>query len=164
MGTGGKGCLELAVASQNVKEKSMNNAIVSTVILVISGLILTIIGTATLFAPIAFLGTTGIDLGGQINLLSEIRAPGAALLAGGIVILLGVFVAQLRLTSTVIAILMFLSYGLGRFLSIALDGMPAQSIVAATIVEIGLGLANIFVLLNYWKTPGAVSGSQFFKA
>ena len=127
----------------------MKNTRIVKAILVISGLILMIIGTATLFAPVAFLGTTGIDLGGQINLLSEIRAPGAALLASGLIILLGAFVTRLTSTSAVISTLLFLSYSIGRILSIVIDGQPAQSIMGATVIEMILGLAGLFVLMSH---------------
>ncbi|MEM7030968.1 MAG: DUF4345 domain-containing protein [Chloroflexota bacterium] len=127
----------------------MKNSKVVKTILFVSGLILLGIGSATLFAPVAFLGTSNIDLGGQVNLLSEIRAPGAALLASGLVIILGVFVANLTFTSTVISTLVFLSYGIGRILSIVIDGLPAQEFVAVTVVEMIIGLAGVFVLLKY---------------
>ena len=127
----------------------MKNTRIVKAILIISGLILMIIGTATLFAPVAFLGTTGIDLGGQINLLSEIRAPGAALLASGLIILLGAFVTRLTSTSAVISTLLFLSYSIGRILSIVIDGQPAQSIMGATVIEMILGLAGLFVLMSH---------------
>ena len=127
----------------------MKNSKVLKTLLFVSGLILVGIGAATLFAPVDFLGTTGIDLGGQISLLSEIRAPGGALLASGILIMLGIFVAKLTFTSTVISTLMFLSYGLSRILSIIIDGTPAQAIVAATVLEIVIGLTGIFALLKY---------------
>ena len=127
----------------------MKNSKVVKTILVISGLIATAIGAATLFAPEAFLGTSGIDLGGQVSLFSQIRAPGAAMLGSGLIMLLGVFVSQLTFTSTVISTLVFLGYGVGRIVSMATDGMPVQDMVAATGLEIIIGLAGIFALLRY---------------
>ena len=121
-------------------------------LLFVSGLIATGIGAATLFAPVAFLGTSSIDLGSQVNLLSEVRAPAGALLAGGIVILSGIFVNRLTFTSTVIAALMFLSYGVGRVLSVAVDGVPADAIVGATALEIVIGLAALFMLVRGGET------------
>lgn len=127
----------------------MRNSKVVKTILFVSGLILLGIGAVTLFAPVAFLGTSGIDLGGQVNLLSEIRAAGGALLASGTLIILGVFVAKLTFTSTVIAIMVYLSYGVARILGMAIDGLPAQEFVVVTVVEIVIGLAGVFALLNY---------------
>ncbi|MEM7334330.1 MAG: DUF4345 domain-containing protein [Chloroflexota bacterium] len=133
----------------------MKNSKALKTLLFVSGLILSFIGSATLFAPVDFLGTSGIDLGGQVNLLSEIRAPGAALLASGVVIILGVFIQKLTYTSTVLSILIFLSYGIGRVISIASDGLPAQEIVAATVVEIIIGLAGIYALVRYQEQEPA---------
>ena len=117
--------------------------------LLFSGLVATGIGAVTLFAPVNFLGRLGIDLVGEINLLSSIRAAGSAFLASGIVIILGVFVPKLTYTSTIIATLMFLSYGIARIFSMAIDGMPADGIVAATVLEMFIGLAGVFALLKY---------------
>ncbi len=133
----------------------MKNSKVVKTILFISGLILVGIGAATLFTPVAFLGTSGIDLGGQVNLLSEVRAPGGALLASGLIILLGVFVSNLTFTSTVISTLVFLSYAVGRILSMAVDGLPAQEFVVVTVIELIIGLAGVFVLLNYRENKQA---------
>ena len=130
----------------------MKNSKALKAYLFISGLIAIAIGASTLFTPVDFLGRigpSGIDLGGQINLLSSIRAAGAAYLASGIVIILGVFVAKLTFTSTVIATLMFLSYGIARIFSRAIDGMPADAVTAATVLEMTIGLAGVFFLLKY---------------
>ncbi|MBV7327003.1 DUF4345 domain-containing protein [Chloroflexi bacterium TSY] len=127
----------------------MKNSKVVKTILFISGLILLGIGAATLFAPVDFLGTSNIDLGGQVNLFSEIRAAGGALLASGILVIAGVFIAPLTFTSTVIATMAFLSYGIARILGMAVDGMPAQEFVAVTGVEMIIGLAGVFLLLKY---------------
>jgi len=127
----------------------MKNSKVVKAILFVSGLILVGIGSATLFAPVAFLGTSGIDLGGQISLLSGIRAAGGALLASGVLILSGIFVANLTFTSTIISTMIFLSYGIARSLGMVIDGLPAPELMAATVVEIIIGLANVFALLKY---------------
>jgi uncharacterized protein with PQ loop repeat len=63
--------------------------------------------------------------------------------------MLGAFVAKLTFTSAVISIVMYLSYGISRILSIAVDGMPAEGLVLATVVEIIIGLVGVFALLRY---------------
>lgn len=128
----------------------MKNSKALKTLLVFSGLIATGIGVVTLFAPVEGFGRLGIDLGGQINLLSFIRAVGGAfVVTGGIVIILGVFVAKLTFTSTILATLMFLSFGLGRLFSMVIDGMPGDVIVAAIVLEMIIGLAGLFALLKY---------------
>ena len=127
----------------------MKNSNVLKTILIISGLIASGIGATILFAPVAFYATYGIELGGNFSLLNEIRAPGAALLASGILIMLGAFVAKLTFTSTVISIMIYLSKGISRILSMVIDGIPAEVLVMATVVEIIIGLVSIFALLKY---------------
>ena len=127
----------------------MKNSKVLKTILILSGLIASVIGALILFAPVAFYATNNIELGGNINLLNEIRAPGAALLASGILIISGAFVDKLAFTSVVVSTLLYLSYGLSRVMSIAIDGMPVEGLVQATILEIIIGLASIFALVRY---------------
>ncbi len=127
----------------------MKNSNVLKTILFVSGLIATGTGGAILFIPAEFFATNGIELGSNISLLSETRAPGGALLASGILIMSGAFVAKLSFTSTVVSALVFLSYGLSRILSIAIDGMPADGLVQAAGLEIVIGLACVFVLEKY---------------
>ena len=127
----------------------MKNSKVLKTILLISGLIATGVGGAILFLPVAFHAISGIELGGNISLLNEIRAAGDALLAMGILIVSGAFVAKLIFTSTVVSTLLYLSYGLSRFLSIAIDGMPAEVLVQVTVLEMVIGLVCVFALAKY---------------
>ena len=127
----------------------MKNSRVVKVILAVSGLILLGVGSATLFAPEAFLGTSGINLGGQASLFSEIRAAGGALLLSGILILSGIFIPRMTFTSMVIAIAMFLSYGVARILSMSVDGLPDTAIVGATVLEMVIAFAGIFALIRF---------------
>lgn len=117
-------------------------------ILFISGLIAAGVGGAILFNPIAFHATTGIELGGDINLLNEIRAPGGALLASGLLIMLGAFVEKLTFTSTLVSALLYLSYGLSRIVSMTIDGMPAEELVQVAVLEIVIGLICVFFLVR----------------
>lgn len=127
----------------------MKNSIVLKIILFISGLIAIGIGGTILTMPAAFYATNGINLEGNINLLNEIRASGGALLASGILIILGAFITKLTFTSTVISTLLYFSYGLSRILSIVLDGMPSEGLVQAVILELIIGLFCIFAFLKY---------------
>lgn len=134
---------------QKGKVENMKNSKVLKTILFISGLIATGVGGAILFMPAVFYATYGIELGGGNSLLNEIRAPGGALLASGIFIMLGAFVAKLTFTSAVVSTLLYLPYGLSRVLSMAIDGMPAEGLVQAAVLEIVIGLVGVFVLAKY---------------
>ncbi len=127
----------------------MKNSKVLKTILIISGLIATGIGATILFAPVAFYATYGIELDGNFSLLNEMRAPGGALLASGILIMSGAFVDKLAFTAVVVSTLLYLSYGLSRVMSIAIDGMPAEGLVQAAALEIITGLACVFALVKY---------------
>jgi hypothetical protein len=118
----------------------MKNSKVLKTVLFFSGLIATGIGGAILLIPTAFYATYGINLGGDISMLNEIRTPGGSLLAAGILIISGAFVASLTFTSAVIAALIYLSYGVSRILSIGIDGMPSEGLVQATAFEIVIGV------------------------
>ena len=127
----------------------MKNSKVLKTILLISGLIASAIGATILFAPGAFYATYGIELGGNLSLLNEIRASGGALLASGILIMSGAFVDKLAFTAAVVSTLLYLSYGLSRVMSIVIDGMPVEGLVQAAVIEIVTGLACIFALVKY---------------
>ncbi|MBG0829382.1 DUF4345 domain-containing protein [Planomonospora sp. ID67723] len=128
-------------------------------VLLVAGLVAVGIGGAILFAPAAFHGVNGIELGGDSNLLSEMRAPGGMLLAIGALVVLGAFVSRLAFTAAVVGALSFLSYASSRVLGIAVDGMPAGGLVLATVLEAVIGLACVSVLLRY-RHDGVRTGSH----
>lgn len=140
---------ERGLAKQKGKLENMKNSSLLKVILIISGLVATGIGGAILFLPTAFYATNGIELGGNISLLNEVRAPGGALLASGILIVLGAFVTNLTFISLVVSTLLYLSYGLSRTVSIAIDGIPSEGLVQAAALEMVIGLVCIFALSRY---------------
>lgn len=127
----------------------MKNSKILKTILFFSGLIASGIGTAILFSPVAFYATNGIELAADLSLLNEIRAPGGALLATGILIISGAFVDKLAFTAAIVSSLLYLSYGLSRVMSIAVDGMPVEGLIQATIVELVTGLVCIFAFVKY---------------
>jgi len=129
----------------------MKNSKILKTILIISGLIASGIGAAILFAPVEFYATYGIVLGDNFSLLNEIRASGGALFASGVLITSGAFVDKLAFTAVVVSTLLYLSYGLSRVLSIMVDGMPADELVQATVIEIVTGLTCVFALVKYRK-------------
>lgn len=127
----------------------MKNSKILKLILMIAGLIGMGVGGAILFVPVAFHATTGIALGSDASLLSEIRAPGGALLVFGMLIITGAFVANLRLIATLVAAMLYISYGFSRILSMVIDGMPDTGLVQVTVLEIVIGLVCCFALIKY---------------
>ena len=130
----------------------MKNSKLLKLVLLVSGLIAIGIGSAILFVPATFYATYGIELGSDASLANEIRAPGGALLAMGVLIVAGVFVAELTFASTVIAAVLCLSYGLSRLMSMATDGLPDGGLVGAAAFEFAIGAASLLALLRARKT------------
>jgi hypothetical protein len=63
------------------------------------------------------------------KILKSILLISGLLLSGvGTAILLGAFIHKLSYTSTIVSFVVFVSFGLGRVLSIVLDGMPSRRI------------------------------------
>ena len=120
----------------------MKNSKVLKIFLIISGLLLTFIGGSTLFMPVEIKASSGIDLAGNISILNDIRASAALILSLAILLLLGAFNKKLTYTSSLISFLLFLSLGLGRALSMLLDGMPVDAMVKATGLEFVLGIVG----------------------
>ena len=69
--------------------------------------------------------------------------------------MLGVFHARMRFTSTVVASVLYALFTIGRALSLALDGMPADTLVKATVVEGIVAAAAIFALVKYRESRSA---------
>lgn len=115
-------------------------------LLFVSGLVAIAIGASILVAPAAFHASYGTDLGTNANLLSEIRAPGGALLVLGILMLVGAFTPTFTLASTAIAAAVYLAYGVSRLVSIGLDGMPGEGLLIATAIELVIGVGAAVTL------------------
>ncbi len=107
--------------------------------LAVAGLSAAGIGVAIVTVPRSFYAVYGIDLGTDPSLVNELRAPGANLLALGVIILGGIFNARLAPLSAVLAVTVFLAYAFGRIVSMAVDGMPSPGLFEALIIEIGIG-------------------------
>jgi hypothetical protein len=127
----------------------MQNSAVLKTILIVAGLIGAGVGAAILFIPEAFHATTGIRLGGDVSLLNEMRASGGALLTGGVLVMSGAWVPKLTFTSTMVAALLYLSYGFSRVLSMVIDGMPDPGLVQVAVLEIVIGTVCVFALAKY---------------
>ena len=127
----------------------MENSRMLKTVLFVSGLIATGVGGLILFTPQTLYVASGIELGHNIIQLSEVRAAGGALFASGVLIMSGAFVARLAFTSAMVSTVLYLSYGVSRVLSMAIDGMPSDGLVQATVLEMAIGLTGVFVLVKY---------------
>ena len=106
-----------------------------------AGLTALAVGLAILLSPQAFYAGQGISLAPFAGpaLLSELRAPAAALAALGAAILAGALRPRLAHSAAALGALVFLAFASGRLLGLALDGAPGAGILAALAVELALG-------------------------
>lgn len=115
-------------------------------LLLLCGSIAVAIGAGILLSPHAFFASNGIELGADPNQLSEVRAPGAALLVLGAGMLCGVWVRSWTQVATALGAAVYLAYGAARLASMAIDGLPAGGLVGATVVELLLGVGCLLAL------------------
>lgn len=101
---------------------------------------------AILFVPDEFHASSGIVIGSDENLLSEVRAAGGALLACAMIVLLGAFISRLTFTALLLSTVLYLSYGVSRLVSMAVDGLPSLNLMAVTLFELGIGLVCALAL------------------
>ena len=123
------------------------------ILLAFGGVLAAGIGVGLLFAPAAFHGANGIEIGTDINLLSEVRAPGGVLLVAGVAMLGGAFARRFATLATAIGAAMFLAYGLARLVAMSLDGIPGPGLVTATVIEWILGILFARTLIT--ASPGS---------
>lgn len=109
--------------------------------LVLAGAVALAIGATLLVDPHALYATNQIALADDASTLSEVRAPGAFLVAAGVAILFGALRSAWTAASTRVSAALYLAYAAGRAIGWALDGEPASGLVAAMAIELVLGAA-----------------------
>lgn len=112
------------------------NAIPTRTVLVLSGSLLGVIGGALLVSPRDFLALSHVVINNDPGLLSELAAPSGLLIITGAFMILGAI--RLRLASLALSAgaLVYGSYGLCRLAGMALHGLPSDSLITATFVEL----------------------------
>ena len=118
-------------------------------VLLTSGLIATGIAAMILFAPDAFYAGYDLDIGGNVSLANEMKAPAGALLLAGLLVTAGAFRPAYTIVSLATAAGVYLSYGLARLSSMAIDGMPHGGLVSAAVIEVAIGTICLADLLRH---------------
>ena len=118
--------------------------LIEKITLGISGLTAIGIGGMITFAPHAFYASYGIALGDHPSLLSELRAPAAGLTTLGILMLLGIWKSALAQLAVAATLIVFLAFPAGRFIGLAVDGMPSFGIIGALLLEIAIAVLCLF--------------------
>jgi len=115
--------------------------------LLVAGALLILVGSYILAAPTDFYASNNIELGANVSLLNELKAPAGMLLAAGLFMIGAIFVRRMADTATSLAALIYLSYAVSRFASMAFDGLPATGLVQAASLEGIVGLACLAVFM-----------------
>ena len=131
-----------------VRRRTLNSSYLVKLTLLVSGLIAVGVAGTILLAPEVFYAGYGIEVGGDATLVNELKAPAGVLLAAGLLMFAGVFRTELVLVSLTTASVVYLSYGLSRLLSMAMDGLPDSGLVSAAGIELGIGAACLLALLR----------------
>jgi hypothetical protein len=118
-----------------------------TALLLVAGVVLILVGTFILASPVDFYASNNIELGANVSLLNELKAPAGLLLAAGVFMIGAIFVRSQADTALWLATLIYLSYALSRLVSMAFDGVPAAGLVQAAALEGVIGLACLAVLM-----------------
>jgi hypothetical protein len=116
-------------------------------ILLVAGALLILVSGLILASPADFYAANGIELGANVSLLNELKAPAGLLLAVGLFMIGAIFMSSMADTATWLAALVYLSYAGSRFASMAFDGVPAPGLVQAAALEALVGLACLAILI-----------------
>ena len=110
-------------------------------LLLVAGALLIFIGMFIHMSPVDFYASNNIDLGVNVSLLNELKAPAGFLLAAGLFMIGAIFIRHLADTAMLLATMIYLSYAGSRFASMIIDGTPAAGLVQAAGLEGIIGLA-----------------------
>ncbi|WP_075342384.1 DUF4345 domain-containing protein [Tenacibaculum agarivorans] len=121
----------------------MNSLKFLKIYLFVSGLLLSIIGTLTAFNPVKIKANEGIEIAGNASALNDVRSFGILLIATAILAFSGALKTFFTKTASIAIPLLFIALGVGRIISIILDGMPSDGMAKATVLEIILGTIGI---------------------
>ena len=124
------------------------------IVLSLSGLMMIYAGSSRLFKPLtsfclkSYLDNPEFKLHGEVDALNEMRAAGTSIAVVGLTILLSTILPELRMTSFVVAVVIFLGHALGRLVSLKQDGKPGKLMTQGLTFDLGLGLLNALCLIT----------------
>lgn len=105
----------------------------------ISGLVLLCVGAPIFLGPIAYQGSMGVQLPVEPTLLSDLRAMAGSLVGFGSLLVVGAIWRRLGSTAAIAGGILYLSYGLSRLVSMAVDGLPSATLIGSAAIELVLG-------------------------
>jgi hypothetical protein len=114
------------------------------------------VGGALAAFPVEFRQSYGVATELDAAALSEVRAPGGALVALGLFMAVGCAVKGWRTAGLRVAAATFLGYGLARVVSVMLDGTPSSDLLGAAAIELLMGTATVLVLARESRNRAAI--------
>jgi hypothetical protein len=91
----------------------------------------------------------GVGIGTEVNMLNDVRGLGGLFIGAGITVLAGIFLSRMRFTSIILAIVVMLSFGVGRTVSVMMDGIPADGLVKTMMAEFAIALIGLVIFFKY---------------
>ena len=122
--------------------------VLTRAVLALSGALLGSIGGAILVSPTAFLAMSHVVIDNDPGLLSELTAPSVMLILTGALMILGALRTRFANLALSAGALVYGSYGVGRLVSMALHGLPSQSLIVAAVVELAVAAVLVALRLN----------------
>ena len=99
-----------------------------------------------MFAPKAFLETSHVFIDHDPGLFSELTAPSGLLTIAGAFMMFAAIKFRFANLALSIGAIVYGSYGLCRLISMAFHGLPSESLIAATLIE--LSIAAVLIVLR----------------
>ena len=125
--------------------------------LLLAGIVLLAVAGFILVSPAEFYAASAIDVGTDASLLNELKAPAGLLLVTGVLMLAAIWLHGLTRPALWMGCLVYLSYALSRGISMVADGLPADGLVQAAILESLFGLACIATLAFHGRRTGGAA-------
>lgn len=117
--------------------------------LAVSGLVLLAVGVPILLGPLAYQAGMGVALPNDPTLLSDLRAMAGSLIGFGLLLVAGArWSRRFGHGAAIGGAVLYLSYGLGRLLSMAVDGLPSGALIGSAAIELLVGGVLALVALH----------------
>ncbi|MEO1323451.1 MAG: DUF4345 domain-containing protein [Pseudomonadota bacterium] len=104
--------------------------------LVGAGALGVLIGGSLMFFPKAFLAMSDVFIDHDPGLLSELTAPSGILILGGTLMILAATRLRFAPLALFFGAAVYGSYGVARLVGMALHGIPSDTLISATIIEV----------------------------
>jgi len=114
----------------------------------LAGITLVLIGAYISLTPFQYLSQFDLTNEISVELMSEMRGMGGALLVFGIFAFMATFVEQIAKTALTISILIFTSFFMFRCIGVVIDGVPSHAILIALGIEMLFAICGILIWLK----------------